>query len=111
MADLKVALEELKEESDSGRLSGAIVAAPKPRRRALWLVALLVAITLGAATFWFLQPGDRVTQTSLIAVPLTSYAGYEESPSFSPDGNQVAFVWNGEKQDSQDLRQSRRLVS
>ena len=36
-------------------------------------------------------------------VPLTSYAGSERSPSFSPDGNQVAFSWNGEKQDNFDI--------
>jgi Tol biopolymer transport system component len=36
-------------------------------------------------------------------VPLTSYAGSEQSPSFSPDGNQVAFSWNGEKQDNFDI--------
>ena len=36
-------------------------------------------------------------------VPLTSYAGSERSPSFSPDGNQVVFSWNGEKQDNADI--------
>ena len=36
-------------------------------------------------------------------VPLTSYAGIERSPSFSPDGNQVAFSWNGEKQENFDI--------
>ena len=28
-------------------------------------------------------------------VPLTSYPGHEVAASFSPDGNQVAFSWNG----------------
>lgn len=32
----------------------------------------------------------------LEAVPLTTLAGQEISPSFSPDGSQVAFGWNGE---------------
>src|SRR5205823_4152479 len=36
-------------------------------------------------------------------VPLTSYPGSERSPSFSPDGNQVAFGWNGENQDNFDI--------
>src|SRR5262249_7744437 len=36
-------------------------------------------------------------------VPLTSYPGFETSPSFSPDGNQVAFSWNGERQDNFDI--------
>ena len=36
-------------------------------------------------------------------MPLTSYPGMEDQPSFSPDGNQVAFEWNGEKQDNDDI--------
>jgi Tol biopolymer transport system component len=35
--------------------------------------------------------------------PLSSYPGREEFPSFSPDGNQVAFSWNGERQDNFDI--------
>jgi len=38
-----------------------------------------------------------------MAVPLTSYSGNESCPSFSPDGTQVAFVWDGEKQDNWDI--------
>ena len=30
-------------------------------------------------------------------VPVTSLDGYEMMPSLSPDGNQVAFAWNGDK--------------
>jgi Tol biopolymer transport system component len=36
-------------------------------------------------------------------VPLTSLAGAEIHPSFSPDGGQVAFVWDGENQDNYDI--------
>jgi Tol biopolymer transport system component/DNA-binding winged helix-turn-helix (wHTH) protein len=36
-------------------------------------------------------------------VPLTSYPGDERSPALSPDGNTVAFSWNGEKQNNQDI--------
>ncbi len=36
-------------------------------------------------------------------VPLTAYTGSELYPSFSPDGNQVAFAWNGDKQDNFDI--------
>ena len=35
--------------------------------------------------------------------PLTTYPGTEAFPTFSPDGRQVAFVWNGEKQDQFDI--------
>jgi Tol biopolymer transport system component len=34
---------------------------------------------------------------------LTSLPGNEISPSFSPDGKQVAFMWDGEHQDNQDI--------
>ncbi len=36
-------------------------------------------------------------------IPLTSYPGTELSPSFSPDGSQVAFSWNGDRQDNFDI--------
>ena len=35
--------------------------------------------------------------------PLTSLPGQERYPSFSPDGNQVAFAWDGENGDNQDI--------
>ena len=42
-------------------------------------------------------------ETALNPIPLTTYPGFQARPSFSPDGNQVAFVWNGEKQDNFDI--------
>src|SRR5437016_4760011 len=34
---------------------------------------------------------------------LTTFAGSENYPAFSPDGNHVAISWNGEKQDNWDV--------
>jgi len=39
----------------------------------------------------------------LTAAPLTTYSGMEQQPSFSPDGNKVAFRWNGEREDNADI--------
>ena len=36
-------------------------------------------------------------------VPLTSYPGTEDMPSLSPDGNYVAFRWNGNGEDNFDI--------
>ena len=36
-------------------------------------------------------------------MPLTGNPGLQCDASFSPDGNQVAYVWNGEKQDNFDI--------
>ena len=102
MADLRVALEELKEESDSGKLTPAALK-PTRRRRLRWLLATAaVAVPLLAVAAWFsLTRSPPLPPPSV--VPLTSYAGVEVFPSFSPDGSQVAFAWNGEKQDNYDI--------
>jgi Tol biopolymer transport system component len=36
-------------------------------------------------------------------VPLTTFPGNEGRPTFSPDGKQVAFTWNGQKEDNFDI--------
>ena len=41
--------------------------------------------------------------TVVKAVPLTSDPGTELEPSLSPDGEQVAYVWNGESHDNFDI--------
>ncbi len=42
-------------------------------------------------------------QTTASAAPLVANLGEQLSPSFSPDGQRVAFVWNGEHQDNYDI--------
>ncbi len=101
MADLKVALEELKEESDSGKLA-APAAERRGRRSWLWL-ALPLVLALGVADVWLLRRSAETPAAQLHAVPLTSSAGRETHPSFSPDGNQLAFSWDGEQQDNFDI--------
>jgi Tol biopolymer transport system component/DNA-binding winged helix-turn-helix (wHTH) protein len=80
----------------------ALIGPPEARtktRKLPWLLpigALVVIAMFGGALFWF-EHGRRSSEPPLQAVPLTAYPGSESAPSFSPDGNQVAFVWNGEK--------------
>jgi len=67
------------------------------------LVAI-VAVALGVAGWlWHRLSHATAPEAALTAVPLTSYPGNEEPPSFSPDGTQVAFSWKGEGQGNSDI--------
>jgi eukaryotic-like serine/threonine-protein kinase len=103
MPDLKVALEELKEESDSGTLSAVPVTARRGNRRLVWSAVLLAILTLSAGALWFVRSTAKTHEAVLHAVPLTTYPGSQVQPTFSPDGNQVAFSWDGEKRDNPDI--------
>jgi serine/threonine protein kinase len=102
-ADLKVALLDLKEESDSGRLVTARSKRPQPTRRGWTWAALVVAVAVLAESGWLFISRSKSDQASFAVKPITSYPGQANSPSFSPDGSQVAFSWNGEKQDNGDI--------
>ncbi len=99
MTDVKLLLEELKDESESGKLATA--AASKSLRRWPWVAAAAALAMVAAGTGWWLSRSHEELPPRV--VPLTTFAGSEDQPSFSPDGNQVVFSWNGEKQDNWDL--------
>jgi serine/threonine protein kinase len=101
MDDLKVELAELKKESDSGALAGTTPMVQSGRRSWVWAAAAIAVVVLVAT--WLFRGTAKEPASAPEVVPLTSYAGSERSPSFSPDGNQVAFSWNGEKQDNFDI--------
>jgi eukaryotic-like serine/threonine-protein kinase len=103
MADLKVALEELKEESDSGALGPATPPGTRPRRRLAWAGgALLLAAALGLGAWFGLIRRPPAGPAAKVGT-FTGFAGTETQPAFSPDGKQLAFVWNGPKQDNDDI--------
>ena len=94
MADLKVALEDLAADSRPP-------AAGRRRRRRRAVVAVAMAWAASCRR----SSGRRVRRLEtcavpgrgepLRAVPLTALPGVTRYPSFSPDGNQVAFSWTG----------------
>ncbi len=57
---------------------------------------LPAGLAAAAMLAWSLNPRPELLEPSepLRAVPLTTYQGYEDDPSFSPDGSQVAFTWD-----------------
>ena len=76
-------------------------------RRRRWAWALGVAAAAAVVTIAGLSVGNFLPTAEaplepLRPVPLTTYPGFEGNPSFSPDGNQVAFSWN-EQRDNWDI--------
>ena len=99
--DLKVELEELKEESDSSKRPVAVSSQPR-HRRWLWLGAMAtVTLLLAADVVWHFR--DAAPPSEPRAEALTAYPGSENYPSLSPDGTKVAFAWDGEKEDNVDI--------
>ena len=86
----------------------AVVPRPRPRRPSAWVLAAgsLAALVLaigGAIGYRFSRLASQPPTPPMKVVPFTSFPGQESSPSFSPDGNQIAFAWNGEKEDNWDI--------
>ncbi len=83
-------------------VSAAPAAAPA-RRTALWVAAVASSVFLVVILLVWLAGQRTQPAAALRTSPLTSYAGLENYPAFSPDGQQVAFSWVGERQDNTDV--------
>ena len=103
MDDLKVTLEELKEESESGKLAAPAVPARARRRTLAWILGPLVIVGVTVLALWLGRSRSNLSETAMIPIPLASNPGLQSVPTFSPDGNQVAFCWDGDKQDNTDI--------
>ena len=93
MEDIGVQLNELQETLESGIPEGPAAAAPARFRKLPWIAALTLVLAAAGATVWLLRWNNSAPEEAAVPVPLTSYPGTEATPSFSPDGNQVAFAW------------------
>ena len=96
---------------DASQLSSAppaVVDSPRARSLATLIGLPIVFVTLGAMVavgVWFLvlRSSAKPAAPVLKITPVTSFLGNEDQAAFSPDGNQIAFVWNGEKEDNSDI--------
>ncbi len=97
--DLRADLKRLQRDSESGPAP-----VTRPPRRSRWALGAFAALMLVAAGWWAAWRWHPHGQPPLLeALPLTALPGSESQPSFSPDGNQVAFAWNGEAEENWDI--------
>jgi Tol biopolymer transport system component/predicted Ser/Thr protein kinase len=100
MVDVKLALQEVKEDSESG--TAAVMVPSKRRSRLIGALAASVVLVAGF-TAWRFWPHPETEAPPLRVVPLTALAGNESQPTFSPDGDQVAFSWDGGVYGTRDI--------
>ena len=96
-ADLRVVLEELKEESEE---HGAAVAGQKKATPRGWSKAVIgwsvgAALLLAGIAVFYRHGRSTAPAPPLTDSLLTSLPGFLTHPNLSPDGNQIAFAWDG----------------
>jgi Tol biopolymer transport system component/tRNA A-37 threonylcarbamoyl transferase component Bud32 len=92
MADLKVALQDVQDELDSGKVSQAELAPAgrKVRRRLVAGAAALAILAASAVVLWYVRPESTPVASELER--LTFEAGATLSPAISTDGKLLAYA-------------------
>jgi Tol biopolymer transport system component/DNA-binding winged helix-turn-helix (wHTH) protein len=67
------------------------------------LLGVVVVLALAAAASPFVSRLWQTNRTAMRTRPVTTLPGQERHPSFSPDGTQMAYVWDGERGDNEDI--------
>jgi len=92
MADVKVELEELREQTEPGHKENGVPVSPAlGRKSAVWGALSVLVILAAIGIFYFLRRASREAP-AIRVIPLTSYRGSAILPTFSPDGNHLAHV-------------------
>ncbi len=107
-ADLRADLKRLHRDKTSGHTaaqSAALTAATSKRKFSGWLWgagAVVLAAAALSGWFYFSAPKKYSGPPPRLA-PFTSSPGDKDLPAFSPDGNEMAFSWQGENSKDQSV--------
>ena len=74
-----------------------------PTRSKRWTRLAVSAAAVLAGALWMLWPRADAERPEPSLRQFTAFPGDEVHPSFSPDGGQIAFTWNGEQGDNPDI--------
>ena len=96
MLDVRNDLQELEQELAS---QSSKITVP-PRRSWSRVVVVTAIIAVGAVVAWWRWNRTDITPPPMQVRSVTGLDGYEIMPSLSPDGDQVAFAWNGDNDGS-----------
>jgi eukaryotic-like serine/threonine-protein kinase len=97
IGDVKLELEEIARAAASGH---------ERFTRRQWMAAIAGVAAIAAVIAWgphLRVAAPLVPPPAMKVVQLTALNGLEIAPTFSPDGTQVAFSWNGERGDNFDI--------
>jgi serine/threonine protein kinase len=107
MADVKLALEELRDESESGKLARTAAPAPVESRRWVWPAVAITAALISVAAFtwaYFKIHGTQWKGPELLQLSPDDGHSYFD-PAISPDGGFVAYVSDRSGKDELWLQQ------
>jgi eukaryotic-like serine/threonine-protein kinase len=98
-------LKSVQHENSSAAVRPAVEHGTKRPASRIWpaLISLIVLLAIGGGLFWWYAQREAPPPPIGRALPLTSDPGFEINPALSPDSKQVAFAWNGDKQDNFDI--------
>jgi len=101
MAEVKAALENVRNDFDRSQATAPPLSKPQQNRkhRSPSVFVLLIALIIAGGLGWLYVRTRNTKQPQQASrptvVPLTTLTGYVYSPTFSPDGERVAFAWSG----------------
>ncbi len=78
-------------------------ALPSKKRMRLGLGALAILIVLLALAYFIVGKNSASSYPPMKTIAFTSFRGYAGEPSFSPEGNSIAFAWNGDQGNNFDI--------
>jgi serine/threonine protein kinase len=102
MSDLRVALQDLKEDSESGKLQAAILPIRRNKRTILLIVLGVLVLVVAAVLFVLLVLAPKAP-VEFESIPLTFDSGITVSPTVSADGNLMAYASDREGSRTLDI--------